>query len=214
MPDPPGSADYMTSGTVSELNSGAPVLGARVRACLSSDANCKAPLANVVATNGEFSMIVPLAFQGYFSVEPPAPFVPAIVQMTRPISTMKGRPDILLFEKSTLDSLAGILGTTIDPAAGHAFFSVADCNGELARNISVTVSSMNAGNYSQYYLADNSIPTTDRKYTGQQGGGGFVNMAAGLATFQVVKVDTDIRLATVVAPIKAGVTTFFQVQPH
>jgi hypothetical protein len=210
----PGAADYQTSGTVSDLSTRAPISNANVSACLSSDANCSAPLASVVSSEGAFSMIVPMAFQGYFRVEPPLSFVPAIVQMTMPISLMQGRPDIVLFEQGTLDSLARILGTAIDGNAGHAFFSVADCNGEPARNISVTVSSTDGGMYAPYYLADNSIPTTERKYTGQQGGGGFVNLAPGLATFQVVKIDTDIRLATVVAPIKAGVTTFFQVQPH
>ena len=210
----PGSADYLTSGTISKLNTSTPVLDVTVSACLSSDANCSAPLASAVASDGAFSLIVPRAFQGYLRVEPPAPFVPAIVQMTMPISTMRGHPDIVLFDTGTLNSLAGIMGVTIDDSAGHAFFAVGDCNGEPARNISVSVSSTDPGRYAQYYLADNSIPTTDRKYTGQQGGGGFVNLAPGLATFQIVKIDTDIRLATVVAPIKAGVTTFFKVQPH
>jgi len=210
----PGSGEYTTSGTVAELNTGTPVLNASVSACLSSDANCSAPLTSAVASDGTFSMNVPAAFQGYFRVEPPASFVPALVQMTIPISLMRGRPDIVLFEKGTLDGLAKILGTTIDGSAGHAFFSVADCNGEPARNISVTVSSPNAGTYAPYYLADNSIPATDRKSTGQQGGGGFVNLAPGLATFEVVKTDTNTRLATLVAPIRAGFTTFFQLQPH
>jgi hypothetical protein len=210
----PGLGDYMTSGTVSDLNSRTPVLNASVSACLSSDQNCSAPLATVVASDGSFSMTVTLAFQGYFRIEPPAPFIPAIVQLTTPISLAAGRPDIVLFQQSTLDSLARILGTTIDVDAGHAFFSVTDCNGEPGRNVSVTVSSANAGTYAAYYLADNSIPTTDRQYTGQQGGGGFVNLGPGLATFQVVNADTNTRLATVVAPIRAGVTTFFQVQPH
>ena len=210
----PGSADYQTSGTVTKLNTSTPVFNATVSACLSSDVNCSTPLATAVTPDGSFSMVVPLAFQGYFRVEPPAPFVPAFVQMTMPISKMRGRPDIELFDKSGLDGLAGVLGTKIDEAAGHAFFSVGDCNGEPARNISVTVASPNAGTYAQFYLSDNSIPTTGRTYTSLQGGGGFVNMAPGLATFQVIKTDTDIRLANVVAPIKAGVTTFFKVQPH
>jgi len=213
----PGSADYLTSGTIFKLNTTTPVPDTTVSACLASDANCSAPLATTVSLDGSFSMIVPLAFQGYLRVQPPAPFVPAIVQMTMPIGTLKEHPDIVLFEKSTLDSLAGIMGTTIDDSAGHAFFSVGDCNGVPARNVSVTISSTSApdpGKYVQYYLSDNSIPTKDRTYTGQQGGGGFVNLAPGLATFQVIKSDTDIRLATVVAPIKAGVTTFFKVLPH
>jgi hypothetical protein len=210
----PGSADYLTSGTISELSTSTPVLNATVSACLASDVDCSAPLARAVAPDGTFSVIVPRAFQGYFRVEPPAPYVPAIVQMTMPISALRGHPDIVLFDQDTINGLAGIMGVTIDDSAGHAFFSVADCNGEPARNISVSVSSTDTGTYAQYYLADNSIPTTDRKYTGQLGGGGFVNLAPGLATFQIVKVDTDIRLATVVAPIKAGVTTFFKVQPH
>jgi len=213
-PSDPGSADYQTSGMVTKLNTSTPVLNATVSACLSSDVNCTTPLATAVTPDGSFSMIVPLAFQGYFRVEPPAPFVPAFVQMTMPVSKMRGRPDIELFDKSGLDGLAGVLGTKIDEAAGHAFFSVGDCNGQPARNITVTVASPNAGTYAQFYLSDNSIPTTGRTYTGQPGGGGFVNLAPGLATFQVIKTDTDIRLAEVVAPIKAGVTTFFKVQPH
>jgi len=199
---------------VTKLNTSVPVLNATVSACLSSDVNCSTPLATAVTPDGSFSMIVPRAFQGYFRVEPPAPFVPAFVQMTMPISKMRGRPDIELFDKSGLDGLAGVLGTTVDEAAGHAFFSVGDCNGEPARNISVTVVSPDAGTYAQFYLSDNSIPTTGRTYTSQQGGGGFVNLAPGLATFQVIKTDTNIRLADVVTPIKAGVTTFFKVQPH
>jgi hypothetical protein len=212
----PGSGKFTTSGTVSELNTGAPVPDATVSACRSMDADCVEPLATSdVTPEGMFTMEVSQDFQGYFRVQPPASFIPAIVQMTIPISTVRGSPDIVLFDTKSLNGLATVLTTAIDSTAGHAFFSISDCNGELARDISVTVSSMNAGNYSQYYLADNMIPTTQRTFTGQQGGGGFVNLTPGLKTFQVVKVgDTELRVATVGAPIKAGYTTFFQIQPH
>ena len=140
--------------------------------------------------------------------------MPAIVQMTMPIGSMTTAPEIVLFRKETLESLGAVMGVTIDPSAGHAFFSVGDCNGAPARNISVTVSSKDVGAYAQYYLADNEMPTTERTYTAQSGGGGFVNLPPGLATFQAVKVDTNVRLATVVAPLRAGVTTFLKIQPH
>jgi hypothetical protein len=210
----PGSGDFTTSGTVLELNTRSPVLNTSVSACRATDADCMKPIATDYSEDGTFSLLIPQSFQGYFRVEPPPTFVPAIVQMTLPIGIVRGNPEIVLFETGTLNSLAGILRTTIDPSAGHAFFSIADCDGKPARDISVTVSSMNAGSYSEYYLADNSIPTTGRDFTGQQGGGGFVNLSPGLATFQVVKFDDGLQIATVGAPIKAGYTTFFQVQPH
>jgi hypothetical protein len=212
----PGSGEYVTSGTVSDLNSRAPVASASISACRSEDEGCMGPTATTTASaaDGSFTIAVTRDFQGYFRVAPPEPFIPAIVQLTTPISLTTGDPDIVLFQKVSIDNLARAVATTIDPAAGHAFFSIADCNGELARDISVKISSPNAGSYVAYYLADNSIPTTGRTYTGQQGGGGFVNMAPGLATFEVVKFDTDERIASVVAPVRAGVTTFFQIQPH
>ena len=69
----PGSADYLTSGTISNLSTSVPVLNATVSACLSSDVNCSAPVASAVAADGTFSRFVPPAFQGYLRVEAQAP---------------------------------------------------------------------------------------------------------------------------------------------
>ncbi len=210
----PGTGDYEVAKTLYEVNTNKAVPNATVRACLSTDATCAHAIAEVFTSDGAFRLTVPMNFQGYLQVHPEDPFMPAIVQMTMPIGSMRRAPDIVLFRKADLANLGGVMGVKIDDSAGHAFFSVADCSGEPARNVSLTVSSKDAGAYAQYYLADNFIPTTERMYTGQPGGGGFVNLAPGLATFQAVRVDTKAGLATVVAPIESGVTTFFEIQPR
>lgn len=159
--------------------------GAELKACRPLDLECDEPLSTAVSgPDGVAFAEVYYGFDGYFRAPPPASVPEAYPQIIFPnpppfsVETESRGGDILFIEPATVAALAAVSGAEIVPDTGFIFFSVFDCNNELASDVTLSVSPVGESTLVTYL--DGGFPSPELTETTETGQGAVINVPPGL----------------------------------
>ena len=159
--------------------------GATLNACRPLDLECTEPYSTTMSDeNGVAFADVYYGFDGYFRAPPPDdipdayPFI--VYAYPPPFSeeTESRGGDILFINPATLGALAGVTGVDVVPDTGFVFFTVFDCNDQLAADVTVSVSPVGSETVVAYL--DGAFPNPDLGETTEVGQGAVLNVPPGL----------------------------------
>jgi hypothetical protein len=199
------------------LSGETPVVGAPGKLCEPLDTDCLSPLDEAVTDeNGVLSLTGYYGFRGYTLLEPPESYpnmAPAILWANPPRFDEVAAEDIQPAHLTAVDEVSGIaalLGTSVNPDAGHIFGLTSDCNQQPIGN--VTLRSDVVGTDTVQYYFDGSIPSKTAAETDASGLGGFVNVPAGLVTITATSLDVGL-LGSATVLVKPGHITYLGIGP-
>lgn len=159
--------------------------GAELNACRPLDLECDEPLSTAISgPDGVAFSEVYYGFDGYFRAPPPASVpeaYPLIIFANPPpfsVETESRGGDILFIEPATVAALAAVSGEEIVPDTGFIFFSVFDCNNELASDVTLSVSPVGKSTLVTYL--DGGFPNPELTETTETGQGAVINVPPGL----------------------------------
>ncbi len=135
--------------------SGAPAVGAVVKACSKSDLACASPEAGPLTSGADGKLTFAglstgcKGWDGYFEVVAPT-FAPTLRMFPFPI-TKSGTHRASLASDAIFKSLGKAIAGSLDPERGHLTASAIDCTGsELAPGVTATVSTADGGSKLAY----------------------------------------------------------------
>jgi hypothetical protein len=178
-------------------------------ACRTSDADCSDPLSRFTdeAGTGEVKLELPNGFLGFIEVTSDA--LPALSYVTKPIRhDQKGRT-LQVSAASTVELLATIDGSVVDPEKGVALLEAFDCAGKPAGGVHFEES---RGTAHAFYIV-NHAPNSDitaSVYDAENdvADGGFLNLDPGFITFTARLGKDGLVLGEFNARVRASAITF------
>jgi hypothetical protein len=139
--------------------------------------------------------------------------VPALIELSRPIGAMRALSELRMVDAPTLDAFATQLGSTVDPALGHALFWAQDCAGQRAPGVSVEALGELSPSTRSYYVVDFKLPSDSVDQTDISGGGGFIDLPAKGTTFDARRATTHELISRLPGRIRPGTVTFLPIEP-
>jgi hypothetical protein len=208
-PEPTESGPVEYSFDVIEFRSGKPPGNLVASACRSNDADCSDPLATFEdeAGTGHVQFELPSGFLGFIQVESDA--LPALSYLSKPIRRDTVGRVLPVSAPSTVELLATIDGTTVDPDKGIALLEAFDCTDTPAGGVHFEES---RGTAHPFYIVNHTpnsdITTSVLDAENNVADGGFLNLDPGFITFTArLGVDGPV-LGEFNARVRAGAITF------
>lgn len=164
-----------------ELLDDSPLEGVTVRSCARSDESCASPLdEGMTDESGEVTIDVTTAEQRFIEVEGPG-MLPVLSFNNGPPKSAAFDERIRVLAPDTFAGLEAILGTTGDPARGHAGVQANDCAGKEAVGVIFELDVADASTIIGYF-GESGIPETDLVETTVDGRAAVANIPAGPVT--------------------------------
>lgn len=208
-PEPTESGPVDYSFDVVEFRSGKPPGNLVASACRSNDADCSDPLATFEdeAGTGQVRFELPSGFLGFIEVESDA--MPALSYSSKPIRTDSIGRVLQVSAPSTVELLATIDGTTVEPDKGIALIEAFDCSGTPAGGVHFEES---RGTAHPFYIVNHTpnsdITTSVYDPENNVADGGFLNLDPGFITFTARLGEDGPVLGEFNARVRAGAFTF------
>jgi len=195
---------------ISDAVSQQKVAGATLKLCRKIDVGCQSPLVSTTTdATGAASFSVDATLTGYVEVSA-AGYIPTLYFFNPPIDNDKTVPTIPI---STALAHAAVLRTLHlepDEGRGTVIMASVDCNGKTAADVSFSVSNMDAGSKTFYYV--DGLPTAAAATT-SSGYGGVANVPAGAVTFNATVARGGLALPPVSLVVRGGALSFSTVVP-
>jgi hypothetical protein len=191
--------------------------GVRVRLCAKRDPTCASPLTSEKTSTADAGVSFDLPSIRDFYVEAraddttPMLFTPAIVgdgskRLSRTLF-------IGQLSTSATNSLAGSIGTSLDPEKGVVLTRPVNCQVYPSNNDGISfVGSPLDSNTVQFYAQD-GLPTKSANQTDKAGLGGFVNVPPGNITVTASFAADQRRIGKASGIVRAGWMTLIEVPP-
>lgn len=184
-----GFINVVSRGELSELG---------LKACASSDRDCKAPLAGSetkTGTDGIATVRVHSGFRGFLEIGtspdiedlvPSLLYVQPVPDKARP----EGYPTDIwgLVTKSSFAFIAASADKEVKKGYGHVFFHASDCSGKPASGVTVRAEPIAADTFI-YYLDAAGSPGLTQTSTEDLGIGGYLNLPPGTTTLTYTRFD-------------------------
>jgi len=151
-------------------------------------------------------------FRGYVEIESPG-MLPAVVELLRPLGSMRRLPEARLLAPAALNAYASSLGEDVDESLGQALFWAEDCDGEPAPGVTVEALDGVLESTKNYYVVDFELPSASLDRTQRSGGGGFINLSPGYPRFEA-RLEDGTTLSRFAARVRPGTITFFVIEPE
>lgn len=200
--------DYQSTVKVSDLLTGQPPSGARIRLCQKFDPTCTVPRLDMpVPADGIVTATVPATFAGFYLVEtslhdPALSFVDT-----------KAPPDVTsisLLAPAASDALLTSIHTTRVPNTGSVSLTMFDCNHKRAAGVHFSIDTTEP-TVSYYILAGSLSPTATATDPG--GSAGFVNLPEGTVTITATLESTGQVLGRLATQIRVDAITYQPMRP-
>ncbi|HEY5962209.1 MAG TPA: hypothetical protein VIV60_36885 [Polyangiaceae bacterium] len=209
-PKPRPTVEYV--GSVWNISGTSVLADVVLRLCQTTDESCSAPVLSVASVDSVIRFTVDSSFAGYVELESPG-MMPAVVELSRPIGSMRTLPEFRMLDVFTLELFALNMGKRIDASLGHALYWTEDCSGSRAPGVSVKALGDLTDETAQYYVVDRKLPSASVTMTDASGGGGFINLPITYVTFEAFRADTKQTISTFPGRIRPGQVTFMVVEP-
>jgi hypothetical protein len=198
--------------SILNFETGSPPSDLRVVACRAP--GCNPPVWGPVGPgeDGRAVLVLPPDFKGFLEITSSST-LPTHVQLTRTVSKMGDVPEIELLTRATLGYIAARSGVELEPDAALALFRAIDCSGIPAADVHFTLRELPEAR--AFYL-ENSQPTFEDVGTGDEGGGGFINLPPGFATVRVTLGSGAgaVSLGEFGMALRSGWVTYASVEPE
>lgn len=209
---PPRGGLVNYEGVVRNLAGNTTLNDVVARLCPRDEGTCSSPLLTVSTTTaGTLGFTVDAAFDGYIELEGPG-MMPAIVDLLKPIGSMRAHPEFRMIEPAVIEAYAKFLQSPIEPDLGHLLFWAQDCAARRASDVVIERVSELHEKSTSYYV-ESGLPNPQATQTDRSGGGGFVNLPPGYLTFYARRASDVAAFTTFAVQIRAGHVTFVVIEP-
>jgi hypothetical protein len=172
-----GSTNVTYTMFVADTVSRQPPPGLVVTACSPLDIDCGAPVADSVppGTDGKVRLSLPQNFSGFFLVTS-SETVPARLLIDGPITGDMAAPPMLVIGQAALQTLTQTQNVNIQPGTGNLLLRAWNCDQMPATGVQF---SSDHGGVPFSFVS--SVPVVGQTVTDDDGAGGFLNVAPGVA---------------------------------
>jgi hypothetical protein len=206
----PGAATTFTQNlTIKNISTQAVLPGATVKVCAQADVACASPSQTLTTpANGLVVLDLPITpgvgFDGLIEVTG-AGAVPTLYKAHPPLVPGGVDRNLFVFNQSAFDLFTALAGIQVNAARGHVALVANDCGMNTVAGVSFAASTADAGTTRTY--TRNNIPATMETQTDAAGGGGFINLPVGEASFTATRAMDMRALGTITLPVRAGTVT-------
>jgi len=217
----PASPTYTFFLTPTDFVTGAPIVGATIKICATSDAACASPSAtyttDLIGDARVTAPSSPAGIDGYAELS--ASGYETTLTFIFPVGggsilgTFGGAFNPVMFTTSTFAALTGSLGGE-DPTRGSLAFLAHDCSGAIAAGVSGSVSTADSKTVTGYFAGGSVLSLSETAtQTDSSGKCGIVNIPPGPATLTSTIASSGKTLGTQPIVIRAGADTQLNAMP-
>jgi hypothetical protein len=199
-----------------------PIPGLDVAACGSDDLACIFPVTPNVTTdaNGTAQLTVPtlgqsgrVGFTGYVQItDPKGVYSSELAFAVPPVTQGRTVTKIIVGTVATGQTLASLLGVTLDTTKSVVLVTAVDCANRPAQDLTIDIID-GAGNHPQVFYTYVDIPSQSATETDPTGNGIAINVAPGLVGVTVHSIDLNRVVATGQMIARMGALTLVRVGP-
>jgi hypothetical protein len=215
--DPPQSPTVELTVSFFDPIRMAPITGVGLRLCPKLDVTCSRPLNPTPAladAQGVAKFRVPASFDGYGELVEtvmPARFVPSLVIFNPPITRDTNYGLVTLLTAGDINTLAAVMGSTVDPSLGVLLVRAVDCRHAPAAGVTWDPSLVDMKSRRFFFI--NGFPDEASVATDASGLGGILNSPVGSASVSARLLATAARIGSVSALVRPGSLTYTVVAP-
>lgn len=188
-----------------------PFEGLAIRSCAPFDLACDPPLSEAISgADGRFTIDVYEGFRGHFYAPPPASWpemAPIYLQVLPPPTAGEENlaGNLNLASMAELESIVSVLDKERKPGFGAIFFTAFDCDGNRAKDISVTPDTVDPDTFA-VYVNDNGFPSATLVGTSARGEGAIANVPPGYITLRGISLEAGLYFEETVLVVADAIT--------
>lgn len=195
-----------------------PIPGVSVRPCDKLDVSCSSPLADAEVTDdaGVVRFTVAAGYDGYLETAWDAG-PPAMVFINPPVVDSTPHRPTRLVDTTNFENIVGFVtkgldgNHPIDPAMGHVFLYVSDCNKAPGVGVQFTFDRHGDETISAYLI--NNLPSTTATATDALGSFAILDVPPGPITVTAALQTTGQQIGIATGTVRAGTITYLAIVP-